>query len=395
MSLSRGELALLSRVLGLPTSPFHEQNVVACVADVSRRIGWHARSDRVGNVMVTPGARTRPRLVLSAHMDHPGFWGLRMLNRGVLEAHWMGRVPTEVMPGQAVRFWSGGRRAREGSLPGFWSKLSDAPRLGGKPVDGVVRSVESVNSLGDAERVLIEVEGRVAPGSVGMWRLEGPRVADGRVHARAIDDMAAVAALLMVARRLARLERPPAVGLLFTRAEEGGFFGAIDYCRNLASPEKAPLHVGLEMSMARGDARHGVGVIVRVGDRRTTYSPEVTDAIVATAESLAGADDAFSYRRELMSGGSCESTVYQSFLGRAGAICLPLGNYHNVTPERGIGCEFIDVHDLSCMVRLCVAMAERGLSDSPVMRRFSEQWSAYADRHQHLYRHPDAEAQTT
>ena len=45
-----------------------------------------------------------------------------------------------------------------------------------------------------------------------------------------------------------------------------------------------------------------------------------------------------------MPGGTCEATVYDAYGYTAAAVCIPLGNYHNM--DRGkkkIGPEYIDV----------------------------------------------------
>ncbi|MEQ9461384.1 MAG: M20/M25/M40 family metallo-hydrolase [Phycisphaeraceae bacterium] len=383
------DLKLLHQLLALPTSPFHEQNVAAFAWTMAARLGWHVRVDRFGNLRLKPTARTRPKLVLTAHLDHPGFWALAMEDDQTLMAHWMGGVPAEVMPGQAVRFWTGGRKLPEGA-PGPWCRLGSEARLGGAVVDGRVKEIVELGERGTPTLVRITVKKAVTPGSIGMWRLGDPVVHDGRVFARAVDDVAAVAALLATARRLNRLSNKPDVEILLTRAEEGGFFGAIDYCRGIRNPERAPVHVGLEMSSARSEVPVGSGVVIRVGDRRMTYDPGVADWENATAQALAAGDAGFRFQRQLMTGGSCESTVYQTYLGRAGALCLPLGNYHNVDRERKtIAPEFIDLADFRDLVELCVALAKQPFSDKVERGDSFRAWcEVHADRHANLTHDP-------
>ncbi|MEQ9454093.1 MAG: hypothetical protein RLN76_05805 [Phycisphaeraceae bacterium] len=384
------ELALLQEVLAQPTSPFHEQNVAALAFDTARDIGWDARADHVGNILITPTPQTQPKLILTAHMDHPGFWALRNLRPGRLLAQWMGRVPAEAMIDQPVRFWTSGQPITR--LPGLWSNPDSTARLGGRPVDGHLRSILDTNDLNNPSLVEIDIDAKVDPGSIGMWRLDEPQFVEGHVCARAIDDLAAVATLLIVAKRLSSTRNAPEIGFLLTRAEEGGFFGAIDHCRNFTNPKHAPLHVGLEMSMARGDVAVGTGVVLRVGDRRTTFSPRVTDWETRVAATLAGNDPNFLHQRQLMPGGSCESTVFEAFFGRAGALCLPLGNYHNVTPQGDIAPEYIDLADLRDLIELCVALAHSPFDDQSELPAFAAWWSDYADRHHHLYTSPNAAA---
>ncbi|WP_428389928.1 M20/M25/M40 family metallo-hydrolase [Mucisphaera sp.] len=377
------EIDLLKEILAQPTSPFHEQNVATIACDTACDIGWDARADHVGNLLITPTPDTQPELILTAHMDHPGFWALETPSPGRLLAQWMGRVPGEAMIDQPVRFWTSGQAITR--LPGDWSNPDTSARLGGVTVDGYVRNLIDSNELDNPSLVEIEIEGEVAPGSIGMWRLDEPRVRDGIIYARAIDDLAAVAALLIVAQRLSAANEKTNLGILLTRAEEGGFFGAIDYCRNFTNPKDAPLHVGLEMSMARGDVAVGTGVVLRVGDRRTTFNPAVTDWENRVASTLDQSDPDFGYQRQLMPGGSCESTIFEAFFGRAGALCLPLGNYHNVTEDGQIAPEYIDLSDFRDLVELCIALARTPFGGQSELPAFAARWSEYADRHQHLY----------
>lgn len=383
------DLKLLHQLLALPTSPFHEQNIAQFAWKMAGRLGWHVRADSFGNLRFRPTRTTRPKLVLTAHMDHPGFWALAMADAKRLTAHWMGGVPAEAMGGQPVRFWTGGRKL-PAEAPGGWAKMGPEMRLGGTVVDGEVAEILETNQRGTPTLVSIEVSKPVQPGSIGMWRLGQPVVHGGRIFARAIDDVASVAALLSTMRRLNRKKRKPAVEILLTRAEEGGFFGAIDYCRSVKRPELAPVHVGLEMSSAWGDVGVGSGVVIRVGDRRLTFDPRVSDWEVATAKAIAETDEGFRYQRQLMTGGTCESTVYQTYFGRAGAICLPLGSYHNVDREQmTIAPESIDLSDYRDLIELCVALSLNPLSQrNDPLADFRSWCEGHGDRHANLTHDP-------
>ncbi|WP_428390062.1 M20/M25/M40 family metallo-hydrolase [Mucisphaera sp.] len=390
---TKQELAVLKQLLGLPTSPFHEQHIADFVIRFARRYGWHTRADRFGNLRLTASPRSRPRLLLTAHMDHPGFWAIRMASADQLVAHWMGGVPARLMAGQPVRFWTGGKRMADNGC-GPWSKSNTGLKLGGRVVDATFEEILETSERGSPSLVRLKVPEPVEPGAIGMWRLGPPAIHEGRIHARAVDDIAAVAALLCTLRRVARRTEPCPTGFLLTRAEEGGFFGAIDHCRNLKHPERAPLHVGLEMSMARREVPVGSGVIVRVGDRRMTYDPDVSSWLSAQSTRIASRDAGFRYQRQLMTGGSCESTVYQTYLGRAGALCLPLGNYHNIGENgQGIAPEYIDLSDFRDLVTLTSSLAQAGYRKSDLSSDPFLDWcESWADQHRHLYDDPAGHA---
>ncbi|MEM1211610.1 MAG: M20/M25/M40 family metallo-hydrolase [Planctomycetota bacterium] len=363
------------RLLAEPTAPFHEQNVITAVLEEADQLGLDYCVDRFGNVRVelhAEGASTQVLpLVLTAHMDHPGFWAQRMIGPGRLLASWVGRVPCELFAGAPVRFYSGGQPSSLLSLPqsdGDGSLDAGAGfALAGTPIEGRVREVQAYEGEGDWARVELEVEDDVEPGSIGQWSLP-PAELDGEfLRATAVDDVAGVASLVCVMQSYVEARqtggpmpnRP--VTLLFTRAEEAGFVGCTEFCRDRVAQGLAGTAqvVGVEMSMASADAPLGDGVVVRVGDRRNVFDPATTDQLTRTAQRLAESTPGFAYQRKLMSGGTCESSVFQRYLGRSGALCLPLANYHNHnagTRPGGFEREAIHARDFAGLVRLLIAL---------------------------------------
>jgi endoglucanase len=96
-----------------------------------------------------------------------------------------------------------------------------------------------------------------------------------------------------------------------------------------------------------------------VGDRLSTFDPELTRLLSDAAGALAARTPAFRSQRALMDGGSCESTAYNAWGIRAGGACLALGNYHNQGARGGIEPEYVDWHDLEGLVALLVESARR------------------------------------
>src|SRR5690606_32037812 len=92
-----------------------EQHVAGYIRRwVASRPETELTRDEFGNLRVRlrrGPAAGRP-LVLSAHMDHPGFEAQRMSGSGRLWALWRGGVPAEYFPGAKVRFWSEDRWVR-------------------------------------------------------------------------------------------------------------------------------------------------------------------------------------------------------------------------------------------------------------------------------------------
>jgi endoglucanase len=70
-------------------------------------------------------------------------------------------------------------------------------------------------------------------------------------------------------------------------------------------------------------------------------------------------DPRFKFQRALMSGGTCEATVYQEFGFQSAAVCVALGNYHNCGPRGRIAAEFVSLADACSMVDLLVETARQ------------------------------------
>src|SRR5262249_28784735 len=135
------------------------------------------------------------------------------------------------------------------------------------------------------------------------------------------------------------------VRVLLTRAEEVGFVGAIAACKNRTVPRKSRL-IALENSKSFSESPIGAGPIVRVGDRTSTFDPDLTFRISKIAEQLAARDASFKWQRKLMPGGTCEASAYQSYGFISTCVCLPLGNYHNMNEATGkIDAETISLSD--------------------------------------------------
>ena len=113
-------------------------------------------------------------------------------------------------------------------------------------------------------------------------------------------------------------------------------------------------------------APQGKGVIIRVGDKTSIFNSGLTYFLTEQAEALAKREKSFAYQRALMPGGTCEATVYDVYGYTSAAVCVPLGNYHNMDRERKrIGPEYIDLRDWRNMVKLFVQIARNGHTYEP------------------------------
>ena len=112
----------------------------------------------------------------------------------------------------------------------------------------------------------------------------------------------------------------------------------------------------LETSKELPGATIGDGPVIRVGDRLSIFDPKVEYAVHALAQDLQSRDRTFQFQRQLMSGGTCEASVYVLHGFTVGALAFPLGNYHNQS-KRWPAQEYISISDADGMIKLCTAIA--------------------------------------
>lgn len=344
--LQKRHQKILTEMLSLPTAPFAEDHVRRYVFDFCQRRRVKMREDKAGNILVHykhASAKVRRPVCLCAHMDHPGFRAVRMLDDGRLKAQWHGWVAPEYFPKAKVRFYSGGA----------W--------IHGRILTTTLKTRGPLYPQGLVDTVEIEItkprRGTVQSGAPGMWDFPDPQIKGKRIFARGCDDIAGVAAMLCALDKLVR-DRAKAEGyFLFTRAEEVGFVGAIAACQSRTIPKKC-LVVAIETSSVLPGVVMGGGPILRVGDKASIFSPNVTVWCRRVADELAGSSKHFTYQRKLMDGGTCESSAYCQLGYDAGGICIALGNYHNCNRATGrLGPEYVDLDDVADLIKWFVALA--------------------------------------
>ena len=405
------ELELLLELTQIPTASGREGRVEAFVeAWAAARPDVMLTRDKAGNITIAlkpapkgrggrgrgkkPAKSPRP-LYITAHTDHPAFVVERVLGPGTVEVSFRGGVSDVFFEGAPITLHGAagevlarltGRCGESAMGKHYTAEVEEAGGEEGELGTGG-RDVRPTSAEeGDAMAL--------RPGDVGTWRLPSGRIDDaGMVHTHACDDLAALAAALCAMDRM-RAGRSASgrasaafehVRLLFTRAEEIGFIGAIAAVRLKTIPKRAVV-VALENSRAFPESPIGGGPIVRVGDRLSIFTPWVTAACSKRAEEIFGgastptaqqkAADAAArpWQRKLMAGGACEASVFCHAGYDATCICLPLGNYHNMTnlaehqagtydaarlgPAR-CGPEQIHTKDFLGLVELLVGLGER------------------------------------
>lgn len=383
-------LKWLLEITQLPTAAGREHRVVEWLERwVSERPDLALTRDAGGNLVIAPtpswGSDDGEPIFITAHLDHPAFVVERIVSPGVVELSFRGGVMDVFFEDAPIVIHAGAKRVR-GQLVG----AAPAP-----------------SALGSHH--LAEVNAAVSIGDIGGWELPPAEIdAEGIVHTSACDDLAALAAAVSameeLRRRRAAGQRTLDVRLLFTRAEEIGFIGAIAACKLGTIPKRSRV-IALENSRSFPDSPIGGGPIVRVGDRLSIFTPWLTNACAKRAEEIAGApalptasqtaaqvSSRIKWQRKLMAGGACEASVFCAFGYDATCLCLPLGNYHNMphltelqagTYDRArlgpprCAREYISSADYLSLVELLVAIGQDLPREDPVLARIEK---LYADK---------------
>ena len=372
-SMRKAREKLLLEVTSLPTAAGREDRVIAVI---ERWVAARAKRvvlarDRFGNLTIAQhgfleacakGLRKGiGPVMITAHLDHPAFvvTAVRAKGKGAkasveLDLEFRGGVHDPYFRGAMLEaFDRGTKKSFDAKIVSLDAKTDPAT----KPFKTVVARLAKASAAKS-----------IAAGSIARWKFPKAEVKKGIVHTHACDDLAAVAAALAAFDGLSRDASLAHVALLFTRSEEIGFIGAIGAAREGTVPKGARL-VCLENSRSfPHDSPIGAGPIVRVGDRLSVFTPELTNRVGDIAAAHAKDNPAFKYQRKLMPGGACEATAFAAYGIASTCVCLPLGNYHNMEEidavlagkkKPRVGREFISANDYHWLVELLEVVARR------------------------------------
>lgn len=357
---------LLFTLLSQPTAPFREQHVIALVTAVLEEANVPFFSDPLGNVVV--GAKSQsdylsllrmrskePVRVFIAHMDHPGFHGVRWLKPDLLRIKWHGGSPTRHLTGSRVWLADQSGYCNEGVLGS--AKL----RKDGWTIDTAeVLLEQAFEPARPAAKSLFGGFGFRKP----VWK------SGNRLYTKAADDLIGVFCVLGTALALFEKRkgksRPPFLGLL-TRAEEVGLVGAIGHFELgwLQQARRPTVCVSLEASRTLPGADVGRGPIVRLGDLVTPFDAGPSRVLTELADELLPKQ----YQRRIMDGGRCEGSASVAYGFPTIALAVPLGNYHNQGLEGGPDCrghlgpapEFVHLRDIEGQLQLCEGLMRANL----------------------------------
>jgi endoglucanase len=363
---------LLHEILSQPSAPFREAHVIDAITHALKQGGVPHFQDPIGNIVV--GAESKadylklvrardpePVRIFIAHMDHPGFHGVKWLSPERLAIHWHGGSPTQHLDGAAVWLADRGGWAGEGHLSNVEMHAH------GRAIKTATVEIPSLYP-------------RKAESLYGGFRFRAPHWREGRViYTKAADDLVGSFAIVSLALDLFAKgskmgKKPPFLGLL-TRAEEVGFIGAIGHFEQgwLAQAKRDILCVSLETSRTLPGAEIGKGPVVRLGDKYTVFD----SGRLRVFTELAAKVLPNTHQRRVMDGGTCEGTTATVYGYPTVGISVPLGNYHNQSFEggpdsagpNGPAPEFVHLDDVDGLLKLCHGLLEPKL-------KWAQPWAA-------------------
>lgn len=338
---ARNLLHVLEEITGLPTAPYHEGALIRNIEEFADRRGIGRHRDQYGNILLhlDQGEVGGTPLVLTAHMDHPGF-EITGREGDLYRARWLGSVAPDYFPDAEVEVF------------------------GSPPVPGrIIRY--STDDEGRVDEIFLELDDEVAEGACGTWALNPWRLEPPLVHLRAGDNLVGLAAILAVLEVLWARQDPINLLVAFTRAEEVGFLGAL----GLMTAELLPAHAPILTLECSGELPHvqlGRGPVVRIGDRLGVFDLGLTHYLCEVAEDLSRKFRDFSWQRGLMDRGTCESTLFALHGHPTACLAFPLGNYHNCAADGySVVSEQIHLADFFGGVTLLAEGARRWAVEGP------------------------------
>ena len=202
-----------------------------------------------------------------------------------------------------------------------------------------------------------------------MWDIESFKEENGFIYSRACDNLIGCALILNLIDSFAKKSQPLSFYSVFTMTKEAGHNGAKYVCSSEILPKKV-IPISVETSGVLPVAPIGEGVVVRVGDSHSVFTPEITQFLLETSQQIQSKDKGFKFQRKLMDTGRCEGSIFSSFNYRTGAISIPLGNYHNQNPETGkTEAEYVSLFDMECAAKLMSKLVDNTPKASAIVKR--------------------------
>jgi putative aminopeptidase FrvX len=347
--------ALLSDLMLIPGLSGYEGRVRRAIAGELGTLGIVARSDRLGNLIATiEGEAGAPSVMLFAHMDQLGLIVRKIEADGLVRVERLGGVPEKALPSQSVLFCVGEGR----DVPGVIANKSHHATTPDEKYR-VLPYAELYIDAGFATAAEVLAAGI----DVGTPIVYAPKVvalAGDRIAGTSVDDRAACAVIVEVARALLSSRRRPTVHLVFSVQEEFNLRGAVTAAQALSPDIAIQLDIILATDTpdmtARGDVRLGGGPAMSMYSfhgRGTLNGTIPHPALVKLFDETADKEGLTLQRSAHI--GALTDSAYVQLVGE-GVAAIDLGFPTRYTHS---SLEVCDLSDLVGLTRLLVKGLER------------------------------------
>ncbi|MDA1279921.1 MAG: hypothetical protein O3B95_07755 [Chloroflexi bacterium] len=373
--LNRIELSameILSDLGKFTATSFWEDGPAGYLSKRAESAGLQVTADPWGNVLATKKGTDpqAPGIAFVAHMDHPGYEVVARVGENITLNALGGVGIYAGRPGTSISVINAEGERISASITG-----SDAP------ADDYARSREADGWLG-TRTVYARLE---TDSDLGVLPVRAVPdlpdfvLDDGIIKMRAADDLAGCAAILAALESVVGIPTDGTVYGLFTRAEEVGLAGAQLAAKNELFP-KNTIVVSVETSSALPGAEIGGGVVIRTGDRASTFDYQAEAYLSEAVQKIRTSYPNIKFQRQLMSAGGCEASAFKAHGYTVTGTAFPLGAWHN-RGENGVECEFISKDDfVGGTVLISEAAKLAGTKPPGVLARLAESQDEHAKR---------------
>jgi len=341
--------ALTTDLMLIPGLSGHETRVRRALAAQLSELGIAHRSDRLGNLIATlEGEAGRPSVMLLAHMDQLGFVVRKIEANGLVRVERLGGVPERALPSQAVLFCVGEGRDRPGVIA---NKSHHATTPDEKY--RVVPYAELYVDAGFASAAEVLAAG-IDVGAPVVYQPRATTLANDRLAGTAVDDRAACAVVIEVARALRGSRRKPTIHFVFSVQEEFNLRGALAAAQAL-SPD---IVIQLDLILAtdtpdmatRGDVQLGAGPAMSLYSfhGRGTLNGTIPHPALVALFSATAAAEKITLQRSAHVGALTDSSYVQ--LVGAGVAAIDLGFPARYTHSSLEVCDLADLAELTRLV---------------------------------------------
>ena len=256
MSLSRRLSELTQALMLIPGLSGYETRVRKKLAAEMQALGYKTTTDRLGNLIATLEGKG-PSVMLIAHMDQLGFVVRKIEGNGLIRLERLGGVPERALAAQEVLLCVGEGR----DVPGVIANKSHHATSPEEKYK-VLPYAELYVDAGFASSAAAKAAG-IDVGTPVVYAPRAFEMAGGRIAGTSVDDRAACAVMVEVARAMRKQSKHPTIHFVFSVQEEFNLRGALPAAQALQPDICIQLDLILATDTpdmtARGDVALGNG----------------------------------------------------------------------------------------------------------------------------------------